>query len=76
MHKMKCTIAWTMCVKVFQHEGRIMNEGCLAEARIINQSTGDALCLITETKMKVWISVHQIWPETGLQSSIAHLHVM
>lgn len=67
----------TVCVKEFLHRGRLINEECLAGARNINQSGGDALCLVTELKMKVWISViHQIWPEAGLQSSIAYLHLI
>lgn len=67
----------TVCVRVFLHRGRIINEECLAGARIINHIAVDALCLVTERKMKVWISViRQIWPEAALQSSIAHIHPM
>lgn len=67
----------TVCVKVFLHRGRIIDEECLAGARIINQSAGDALCLVTDQKMKVWFSViHQIWPGAGLPSSTGGLHLM
>lgn len=64
-------------MKVFLHRGRIIDEECLAGARIINQSAGDALCLVTDQKMKVWFSViHQIWPGAGLPSSTGGLHLM
>lgn len=58
----------------FLHRGRILNEEGSAVAMIINQSVGNGLCLVTEQEMKVWISViHEVWSETGLQSSVAHL---
>lgn len=65
----------TVCVKVFLHRGRIINEQCLAGAGIVNQRAGMHCVSLPEQKMKVWISViHQIKPEACLQSTIAHLH--